>query len=378
MPIKIKSTGGGSVSIDVPNTGSDFTLTAPANNATLFTTSGGTISGDVTLTSNVAISNNVTIGGNSVSPFAGFKNKLINGDFSVAQRGTTYSLTNSVAYGSVDRWIAFQSGTASGTANRFTGSPPSSFQYSLRIGRTKDATTTGAIVTAQALETVNSIMFAGQTVTLSFYAKAGANFSASGSNISVQVYSGTGLDQSTSTWINSGWTGAAYPINTTQSITSSWVRYTFTGTVSASATQLGVLIQYTPVGTAGSDDYLYITGVQLEEGSVATPFERRPYGMELALCQRYCQWVPFSMGFSSSGAGTFLNQAVPFQVIMRAVPIMASIVADPDATQANALNASNAFNANYTTVRNGLAGLSASGAGNCFVYGYRSLATAEL
>lgn len=53
MPIKLNSTGGGSVTIDVPNTGSNFTLTAPANTSTLFTTSGGTITGDVTVTGTV-------------------------------------------------------------------------------------------------------------------------------------------------------------------------------------------------------------------------------------------------------------------------------------------------------------------------------------
>lgn len=53
MPLKLNSTGGGSVTLDVPSTASNFTLTAPANTSTLFTTSGGEITGNVNLTGNL-------------------------------------------------------------------------------------------------------------------------------------------------------------------------------------------------------------------------------------------------------------------------------------------------------------------------------------
>jgi hypothetical protein len=54
--------------------------------------------------------------------------------------------------------------------------------------------------------------------------------------------------------------------------------------------QIGLNIQYIPVGTAGANDYFDITGIQLELGSVATPFEVRPGSVELGLCHRYYEY----------------------------------------------------------------------------------------
>ena len=76
------------------------------------------------------------------------------------------------------------------------------------------------------------------------------------------------------------------------------------------------------VGTSGAT--FYITGVQLEAGSVATPFERRPYGTELALCQRYCfvmraaaAFDKFSTGITTTGGGVF---GVSMPATLRASP----------------------------------------------------------
>jgi len=212
------------------------------------------------------------------------RNSIINGDMRVAQRGTTGALTTGYTYISVDRFAGIQGTTANGILARVTAALDG-FQFAAKIGRNAAATTTGPIVLRSALESVNSIPLQGKEVTFSFYAKAGANFSAASSNISVTVSTGTGTDQSLATMAT--WTGVATPITGTTAITTSWVRYSYTGTIAASATQVGVSISHTPVGTAGADDSLYVTGVQLEVGPVATPFEQRPIGMELALCQRY-------------------------------------------------------------------------------------------
>jgi hypothetical protein len=71
------------------------------------------------------------------------------------------------------------------------------------------------------------------------------------------------------------------------------------------------------IGTNGAT--FYITGVQLEQGSTATPFERRPYGMELGLCQRYLPGVvaesnAHQIGIATVGSSTSAVVNIPFQV----------------------------------------------------------------
>ena len=216
------------------------------------------------------------------------KNRVINGAMNIAQRGTTYALTNAVAYGSIDRWAFYQSGTANGIANQ-VASGLTGFQYAIKMGRNSGATTTGVVQGVQPFETANSVDLQGQVVTFSFYAKAGANFSAASNNITYAVYTGTGTDQSAISQAAGSWTGILTPILGTQAITTTWTRYSYTGTIASTATQVGVGMYYTPTGTAGADDNLYITGVQLELGSVASTFSRNATTIqgELAACQRY-------------------------------------------------------------------------------------------
>ena len=212
-----------------------------------------------------------------------FKNRIINGAMSVWQRGTSF--TNPAVAGNfytADRWGVNRASDVTGATVSQSTDVPSGFQYSLKLQRTAGNTSTAGLYLFNSNETVNTRDLAGQSVTISFWVKTGANYS--GGALSVQGNWGTGTDQRVYAY-----TGSTAFINTTQAITSTWTRYSFTGTVGASSTEVGFQFFWTPTGTAGADDSVYITGVQLEAGSTATSFDYRPYGTELALCQRYYQ-----------------------------------------------------------------------------------------
>ena len=270
----------------------DFTIsqgtgTLGTTGATLGTYGGATsvpvlainAKGQVTSTGTAAITSGLT----------GFRNRIINGDMRIDQRnaGSVVTIgTGGVGY-ALDRFFAYQNSPSTLVQASRNTSAPSGFQNSIKLGRNGSGVA-GLVVLGQTLETSSCIDAQGGTVTISFYAKAGANFSAASSQIAVNLYSGTGTDQSATSMVTSAWTGTATPISSTATLTTSWQRFTFTSsTLGASVSQLGLYINWTTVGAAGADDNVYITGVQLEIGSTATDFERRLYGTELALCQRY-------------------------------------------------------------------------------------------
>ena len=162
-------------------------------------------------------------------------------------------------------------------------------------------------------------------VTLSFWAKAGAQFSAANSALTVQVISGTGTDQSAANMNAGSWTGQANVVNTTQALTTTATRYQFTGTVPAGATQLGVQLSYAPTGTNNSTDTVDFYGIQLEIGSGASAFEHLDVEMVLAICQRYFFQVsePASGVVVGAGMVTSTNNEtvmLPLPTQMRIAP----------------------------------------------------------
>lgn len=213
-----------------------------------------------------------------------FRNVVINGGFSVWNRATTYALTTSVVYGSADRWATAMFSSAAGIANRDTSVPADTgLRYSMKIGRTAASSLTSAIAMYCALTTENSVPLQGKQVTLSFYGKAGANLSAS--SITAKLASGKGTDQSVT--LVGSWTSEASQIAQAAALTTSWQRFQYTVTLPSDITQLYLQFSYIPTGTAGADDNMYITGVQLERGSVATAFEFRNFEIERDLCSYY-------------------------------------------------------------------------------------------
>jgi hypothetical protein len=220
------------------------------------------------------------------------KNALLNSNFSVWQRGTSVTDSgSSVKNYTADQWnfyrgaLAGPSATVSRQATGDTTNLPF-IQYCARVQRNAGNTGTTIINLYQSLETLNSVQFAGKTVTISFYARAGANYSASSSNLSYFVNTGTGTDQNGA---NNGFTGLATPINSTATLTTTWQRFSASGTCATNTSEIGVGFTFTPTGTAGANDYYEITGVQLEIAGSASAYSPNTatYQAELAACQRY-------------------------------------------------------------------------------------------
>lgn len=225
-------------------------------------------------------------------PNSAGKNYFINGALDFWQRGTSFS-SGANSY-TADRWDAWGGFATAGayTVSQTTGLTLTGFQNSIRIQRTNGSVVTTAPVIGQSMETSVFLPLAGQTVTFSFWARAGANFSASGGTMNATLTTGTGTDQR----IASAYTGAVTATSPNFTLTTSWQRFTATVALASSATEMALQFSYNPTGTAGINDWMEITGVQVELGSVATNFTRAGGHIadELRLCQRYAFLMPHS------------------------------------------------------------------------------------
>lgn len=218
------------------------------------------------------------------------RNLLINGAFDVWQRGTSFTTISNIPTYSADRWFGFVANTVNQAQIIRDSSAPEGFLYSAKFGRPSGETDANQQYICQCIESFNFIRSRGQKITLSFWAKTGSNYS--GGNLLIKLSTGTTQDQSAGTFSAgpaTGYTGNIAVLNTSVSINSTWTKYTFTSAsvIPSNALSMGLAIGYTPSGTAGADDNIYISGVQLETGSVATPFEFKTFNQELRECLRY-------------------------------------------------------------------------------------------
>jgi hypothetical protein len=214
-----------------------------------------------------------------LAPIAGGRNAVINGAMNVWQRGTSFTGNYTT-----DRWLG-ASNAGSQTWSRSTD-VPTGFTYSI-----SQASTTGTNPQIQqTIEAANIKRLVGQIVTVSFYAKS----TAGSSQLSLFTAYPTATDN-----FASQTTDSAGSANFT--LTSSWARYSFSYTLSASATTGYKVVLYRNESSASSTTL--ITGVQLEAGAVATPFEFEDYSTTFAKCQRYFETQDWSIN-------TFRNAVV--------------------------------------------------------------------
>jgi hypothetical protein len=251
-------------------------------------------------------------------------NPVLNSCFDIWQRGTSVAGIPSGSNYTADRWIAYAASTNATISRQATGDTTNlpNVQYAARIQRTAASAATGQINFTSPFETTNAIPYAGKTITLSMYLRAGANFSATSNQLVVQLNPGTGTDQNP----YSGYSGSlSAVVNSTATMTTTWQRFTYTGTVPATATEFSIQTIFYPNGTAGANDYYEITGVQIDIGSVALPVRRNAATIqgELAACQRYytrlntanITGVQIGYGFGATTTiGTF---NVPLPVTLR-------------------------------------------------------------
>jgi hypothetical protein len=276
-----------------------------------------------------------------------FRNRIINGDCRIAQRGTA-AVTASDDF-PVDRFKMSNATDGAFSAIQ-DSSAPSGFINSLKWTVTTEDATIGAdqyAVVRQIIEGNNCADLGwgaagAKTVTLSFWVRSSVTGTFGGA-------------------LRNADANRAYPFTYSISVADTWEYKTITvaGDTSGTwgtGTGAGITVFWSLAagsnfaGTAGSwsaNQYLgatgetnlmatlnatwYITGVQLEVGSVATPFERRPYTTELQLCQRYFQRnvlaendYPFSSGYAYSTNG--MAGYLPLAVAMRAQPTATIVV----------------------------------------------------
>ena len=272
---------------------------------------------------------------NVVGGFAAGKNKIINGDFNINQRAFSTS-TVSTAYGFDRFMMIFVDGTVTYSAQTFTpGTAPVAGYEAKNFAR---IVTTGQTLTSaranwkQAIEDVRTL--AGQTATVSFWAKA-----ASGTpKIAVEFFQAFGSGGSPSTGVAT--------LAGQVTLSTSWARYSVTVAVpSISGKTIGTTantseIQCNLFVSAGSDlnartgslgiqsNTFDIWGVQVEAGSIATPFQTATGTIqgELAACQRYYyQFATGTQKFMGNPvyyATTSLWCPVSFPVTMRTAPAL--------------------------------------------------------
>jgi hypothetical protein len=248
-------------------------------------------------------------------PLAGFRNRIINGNFDIWQRDTSFSNPADGAY-TADRWVIFYDGSgATRTVSQQIFNPgsteaaPGSLSF-LRHAQTVAGSGGTYNAVNQRMEGVRT--YEGQTVTLSFYAR-GTSAPLTLSTIQLRQNFGAGGSAEVFTTVASSVVIAG----------STFARYTYTVTVpSITGKTVGTsafleLIFNLPVNNTFSLD---IASVQLEPGPVATPFEQRPQGTELALCQRYFQRKALDMRVFAAGAGTVYAFPQHLPASMRAIP----------------------------------------------------------
>ena len=314
--------------VGISGGGTSGTVTVTNSMATTITSKGDLVPGTGSGTfARLAVGNNgeTLIADSSTSTglrytgnYAAGKNAVLNSDFSIWQRSTSISYTGSGATTfTADRCSVYANGNGTFTFSRQTFTPGAApvagyeGQYFYRSTTNTLGTSTAIYYLQNNIENVQT--FAGQTVTLSFWAKSDA---ARTLNLALTQVFGTGGSSSVA-------------VTSSVSVTTSWARYSYTvalASISGKTIGTGSYLQVRLDGVPTASQTMDIWGLQLENGSVATAFQTATGTLqgELAACQRYYYRVyPNTSGRYSTGQCTSTTTATfwtPYPVTMRTTP----------------------------------------------------------
>ena len=301
-------------------------------------------------TSYVPVSDGTTTTKLATGSLLGFRNRIINGDMRIDQRNAGASVT-AVTNGTynLDRWVTFFSRTSKFSIQQNAGAvvPPAGFSNYVGITSSSaySLTVNDEFSLMQFVEGFNSSDFGfgtanAKSITLSFWVRSSLTGTFGGSVVNSSnnewCYPYTYAINSANTWEYKTVTIPGQTAGTWLTTNGIGMGIIFSlgagssrsGTANTwvNANRVGVPGQVNLVSTNGAT--LYITGVQLEAGPTATPFERIPIGMELALCQRYCFVAPQNWAYAYGGSGSALVNfytAAYFPVPMRITPVVSAL-----------------------------------------------------
>ena len=284
--------------------------------------------------------NDVTLSSINGNAISGTRNRIINGDMRIDQRNAGASVTPNNSY-TLDRWKGATSQTSKYTVQQ-SSTAPTGFKNSLLVTSSSaySLTSSDYFAVGQSIEGFNIADLGwgaagASSVTISFWVRSSLTGSFGGSlrNSSYNrsypfIYTISSVNtfeyktvtvsgDTTGTWSSDNSSGI-------EVLFGLGVGSTFSGTAGAwaGANYISATGATSVVGTNGAT--FYITGVQLEPGTVATPFERRSYGQELALCQRYFQIVSANLRMYLASADT-ASVPLAFLQSMRSAPSAAVV-----------------------------------------------------
>jgi len=358
------ASGSGVLTVTAPNTSTDRTITLPDATATIATTAATDA-----LTTRVNATN-------------GRKNLLINGDMQVFQRATG-ATASTTTYKTADRWMLYDSSSGAFTSEKYAMSlaelNTTGHSQALELNVTTADTSIAAgefcfirqIIEAQNLQQLQYGTAAAKDLTLSFWVKSKI----------AGIYCAQILKVDSTTYF--------LPVEYTINSVDTWEYKTITFTPTAGSTSLitnsggiinndnGAGMQVT-FGLAWGSSYhganntwtadakystsnqvnwmsstsndFYLTGVQLEVGTVATPFEHRSFGQDLASCQRYYHEMQVKgMNTAAGSTQTYMACFQPFATTMRAAPTTTS--ADVNDATANKVNIWGSGNVGFASLQ---------------------------